>query len=414
MSRSELRAARIALAAGLAAAACVGGTAHATTTPPACDAILVSPAYAHDHALVCVHPDGQGTRVLAVSTTAGTTWRDAKMAGLVRPSGPLGAALTATLSPAFASDNALYATTGSGTYVSTDFGATFSPVDELAKGGATDNPVAFVGRLSTDALVGGGAARVLLAYADSPLAALIDPANGSRRPALGVPGLGALRFVAPPSASGPDGLLAVVNVSDSATSDHAAVYRCDADLTCAQPLFAFPAGTRFGTDSRVVVMPDHSLLATLADGASSPQPWRSTDGGKTFVPMRSVAKVIAALPAGGAPPTIAFAATATRPHRVYLRVEASMPRTGWTPGSPPASQLFRSDDSGATWRLVAYARSAFQPGAPGSLPWRLGPALGRQVQITPDGRLLADGASETAVTTWCSMDGGRRWTMGCR
>ncbi|MBV9369916.1 MAG: exo-alpha-sialidase [Frankiales bacterium] len=387
----------------------------------------MSPAFGHDHALVCVHPDSQGTRVLAVTTTAGRTWRDAAMSGLVRPTGPLGAALTATLSPAFGSDHELFATTGSGTYASTDFGATFTPVDTLTKAGATDNPVAFFATSSAVPLAGGSGQHVLLAYAASPLPALIDPATDSRRPALGVPGLGALRFVAQPAAgqssagqasagqsSNADDLLAVVNVPDSPTDDHTAVYRCDAALTCAQPLFVFPAGIRFGTQSRVTAMPDHSLLAVLDDSHGSPQVWRSIDGGATFTPMRSVARVIAALGRGGAPPSVSFAATAAHPHRVFLRVEASMPVTGWKSGSPPASQLFRSDDSGVTWRLVAFGRSVFQPGSRGTLPWRLGPANGHQIQLAPDGRLLADGSSEAVTTTWCSVDGGMRWTAGCR
>ena len=410
------------MVAALLAAVASGAPAHAAVAPPACDVILVSPAFAHDHALVCVHPDSQGTRVLAVTTTAGRTWRDAAMSGLVRPAGPLGAALTVTLSPAFANDHTLFATTGSGTYASKDFGATFVPVDTLTKAGGTDNPVAFFATSSAVLPAGESGPRVLLAYADSPLPALIDPATDSRRPALGVPGLGALRFVAQPAAAQPaaaqpslaDDLLAVVDVPDSATDDHAAVYRCDAALTCAQPLFAFPPGIRFGTESRLTAMPDRSLLAVLADRHSNPQVWRSTDGGATFTPMRSVARVVASLGRGGAPPTVSFAATASHPHRVYLRVEASMPSTGWKSDSPPASQLFRSDDSGVTWRLLAYGRSVFQPGARGTLPWRLGPANGHLIQLAPDGRLFADGSSETVTTTWCSVDGGVRWTAGCR
>lgn len=377
--------------------------------------MLVSPAYVHDRMLVCVHPDPQGVRIVSVTTTAGRTWRDAAMSGLVRPAGPLGADLTATISPSFATDHALFATTGSGTYVSTDLGATFRAVDTLTKPGAIDNPVPFEGQASTLPV---GTPRsqphVLLAYADSPLPAVIDPATATRRSVVGVPGEGALRFVVTQSNGAADEVLAVVNDPDAVGGDHAAVYRCDASLTCAQPLFSFPAGIRFGVASRMRVLPDRSLLATLADADSTPQVWRSTDGGVTFTAVRSVSAIIGALTRAGARPAVSFAVTAARPRRLYLRVESTMPPTGWKSGTPPASQLFRSDDDGTTWRLIAYGRRSSQPGKRGTLPWRLGPGTARQVQVTPDGRLFADGSSEVTSTTWCSIDGGVHWSPGCR
>jgi hypothetical protein len=390
-----------------------GGAAEAAAPPPMCDVVLVSPAYQRDRTMVCVHPDSQAARVLAVSTNAGRTWRDPAMSGLVRPAGPSAIPMTVTFSPAFAEDRALFATTGSGTYVSTNLGATFTPVDALTKAGAIDNPVAFVGRMTSLPVGADSGPRVLLAYAGQ-LAALIDPAGGVRSPVVGVPGRGALRFVVFPSPSAPAGAVAVVNESDVPSGDHAAVYRCDAALTCAEPLFAFPAGIRFGLDSRLRLLPDRSLVALLVDGHGVPQVWRSTDGGATFTAWQSVHKLLPAGDGTAIPPTLAFAATAARPRRVYLRVETSMPSTGWRPGAPPASQLFRTDDAGVTWHRVAYARTLGQPGPRGTLPWQLGPGAGRQIQLTPDGRLLADGSAEALATTWCSLDGGLRWTAGCR
>jgi len=418
MSRSDVRIRRAKLttvAAAIVAATSSQGAGAASTAsaPPACDVVLVSPTYAHDRTLLCVHPDSQGVRVIAITTTAGRTWHDTAMAGLER-SGPLDTSLTLTVSPRFANDHAIFATVSSGTYISTNLAATFSPVDTLSTDGGTDNPVAFAGSLTPLPATPSTQQHVLLAYADAPLAAVIDPADGTRRAVLGVPGRGALRFVVPPSARAPDGALVIVNDPDVPTGDHAAIYRCDATLTCVEALFAFPAGIRFGTDNHLVLAPDGSLLATLVDRHGAPQLWRSTNGGASFTVMRSVMKIIDGLPPTSASPFISVTASAAHPHRLYLRVEAPMPRTGWKPGMAPASQVFRSEDSGATWRLVAYGRSAFQPGTRGTLPWRLGPANGRQIQLAPDGRLFADGSSETLATTWCSIDGGVHWTAGCR
>jgi hypothetical protein len=334
------------------------------------------------------------------------------MSGLARPVGASGVPLTVTMSPVFAVDKALFATTGSGTFVSKDLGATFAPVDALTKAAVNDNPVAFVGRL-TPLPVSDDGPRVLLAYAGTQLPALIDPATGSRRPVIGVPGRGALRFIVPASPSAPAGAIAVVNDPDADGGDHAALYRCDAALTCAEPLFAFPAGNRFGRDSRLAMLPDGSLLASLDAADGAPMIWRSTDAGKTFETWHSVARLLPSSGAGVVPSTVAFAASARWPRRLYLRIETPMPATGWKAGSPPASQVFRSDDAGSTWRRVGYVRAPSQAGPRGNLPWRLGPGNGRQIQLAPDGRLLADGSADRLDTTWCSLDGGVRWTAGC-
>ncbi|HVF03514.1 MAG TPA: sialidase family protein [Frankiaceae bacterium] len=384
----------------------------AAAAPPMCQDIVVSPAYRRDRTVFCVHrgtPDAR--RVLAVSVNGGRTWRDAALTGLLRPAGVSGIALTLSVSPAFGTDRTLFVTTGSGTFLSTDLGQSFRLVDALTKPHTDGNPVPFVGRLSALPL-GDTAPRLLLAYAGTQVPALIDPGDGSRRPATGVPGRGALQFVVRASATAPDGALAIVNEPDG-PADHAVVYRCDGSLTCAVPSFAFPSGTRFALHSRVRLLPDGSLVAVLSKGGAADTVWRSTDGGATFAVWAPVARLLdAAERAGGDRPVVTLASTHGLPRRLYARVEVASPATRWRPGAPPASQLFRSDDGGATWRRIGYGRAMFQPGPHGNLPWA-GDGQPGEIELAPDGRLLASGSADSVFTTWCSLDGGKRWYAGC-
>lgn len=396
-------------AAVLALVGTLPGTAVAAV-PPTCEGLVVSPAYRRDRTVFCVYAAPDATRVLAVSVNGGRTWRTAAMTGLLRPAGLSGIALTLSVSPQFGTDRALFATTGSGTFLSADLGQSFRLVDAFTKPVADGNPVPFVGKVAPLPL-GDAAPRLLLAYAGTQLPALIDPADGTRRPATGVPGRGALRFVVRASASAPDGALAIVNEPDG-TTDHAVVYRCDASLTCAVPSFAFPSRTRFALHSRIALLPDGSLVAVLSKGGAADTVWRSTDGGATFAAWTPLTRILdAAERAGGDRPMVKLAATPGLPRRLYARVEVSQPPTRWRAGAPPASQLFRSDDGGGTWRRVGYGRAQSQPGPHGNLPWWS--SHPGEIELAPDGRLFASGSNEFLATTWCSLDGGKRWYAGC-
>jgi hypothetical protein len=374
--------------------------------------MLVSPAFQRDRTIVCVHrAHSAAQRVLAVSRDRGKTWRTPSMTGVVRPPDLAGIPLTAVLSPAFGTDRTLVVSTGSGTFVSNDLGETFTPVDALATGGSNDdNPVAF---LAPPLVPPGGTPAAHLAYANTRGAAIIDVAARVRRPALGVPGLGAIRFLVPSTAQAPAGALALVNMPGTVPgTDRLAVYRCDAALTCTEPLFSFPPGVVLSPGGWVRLLPDGSVAAFLARGASTPALWRSTDGGRTFARWASADVLVAAADVtGGAPARVALA-TGGRSQHWYLRVEKARPGGGWPEGAPPASQVFRSDDAGQTWRRVAHALGLGQPGKRGNLPW-VSAGRGATIAVAPDGRLLADGSGD-ALTTYCSVDGGRRWTVGCR
>lgn len=385
------------------------------SAPPLCESVVVSPAYRTDRTLVCVHRGPDHARILAVSRDRGRTWHVPAMSGLVRPPGLSGVKISVALSPRFGADRALYATTGSGTFVSTDFAETFGPVDALTKPSDRANPVAFVGRpapLPTGAV---SEPTVLLAHAGGRMSGIIDPRERTRRIAIGVPGVGAMLFVVPPVADAPAGSLTIVN-EEAAVGDgpsHAQVYRCDAALTCAERLFTFPDGHLFSVTAQLLRHPDGSFVAVLSgddEPHGSTRVWRSTDGGATFTPWRAVERLLAPSEAGVAPPYVAFASDAAAPRRVYLRVETAVGMHGWWKSAPPASQIFRSDDAGATWRRVGYSFALGQPGKRPTFPWRAG---GWMLQVTPDGRLLADGGNDAVDTTWCSVDGGRRWYAGC-
>lgn len=411
MSRSS--ATRGALACAIVASFGVSTPAARAVAPPGCEAIWVSPAYRKDHVLLCTHvaDSALGHLVLAVSRDGGRSWRTQPMTGLVRPADYTGIPLSITLSSAFASDNALVATGRSGSFVSTDLGQTFTALDPLTPGGVVDNPVGF---LSDPVLAASGEeSRFHIAYASDRLSAIIDVAGRVRTPVAGVPGRGARRFSM--LAGGP---IAFVYESDPAGAEQTlAVYRCNATLTCAERSFAFPSDMTLGQGvGRVQLLPDGSVLAVLLSETTwRPVMWRSTDAGRTFAVWRPAQRLIDAVDAFPAGLSVSVAANTSIPRRLYLRVEGQRPGPVWRKGAPPASQVFRSDDGGTSWRRVAYRRGEGQPGPRGTLPWTyVGGGDDRaHIQLTPDGRLLAAGATDTLRTTFCSLDGGVRWTAGC-
>lgn len=383
--------------------------------PPACETVLVSPAFQRDRIVACVYwVSTDMPQALAVSRDAGRSWRTPAMTGLVSPLGVAGTGLSVAFSPLFDADGTLFATTSSGTFSSTDLGESFTPLDPLARGGGAANPTAFLMAPAMLPVVGGDARpRVHLAYASEIAPAVIDVAAKGHQPVTGVPGLGALQFVVVPAAKGkPASVFAVVHETTGADQT-VVVFRCDATFTCAERQFAFPSELRLG-ERRFQVLADGSVVAVLRS-SDTLEVWRSTDGGRTFAEWRPVRKLLAPLNAWeGQPPTASFATSTAFPRRVYLRVEAHRPPTDWPKGAPPASQIFRSDDGGATWRRIAYARAFSQRGPHGNAPW-FGPGSSAiHVQVAPDGRLFAPGRTHDAITTFCSVDGGRRWTAGCR
>jgi hypothetical protein len=400
------------------------GAAPSMSSPPACELVIVSPAYSHDHVLLCTYRTASNSEFeIGVSGDAGHSWRTPAMVGLVQPSDGTGT-LTLTISPSFASDHMLFATTESGTYASSDLAESFTALDPLIKSGVTGNPMAFVA--PTRSVLSGPAPTVQLAFASTRTSGVYDVDARLHEPVTGVPGRGALRFLVSPVAGSASVSLAFVDETDPLTADDTlAVYRCDTSLTCAERLFAFPSDLSFAQGTgRLQLTPDgRTIVVTLAGpmtrSGQAVEVWRSTDGGRTFGRWSSLEKLLSpVIAASGQTVRIGLAVSPTNPKRAYLRVQgARPPRAGWSSSAPPALQLFRTDDGGATWRRVAYGLGVAQRGAKGTLPW-VNPARGQdsaQLLMTSDGRLFAVGGDEHATsTTYCSLDGGVHWTAGCR
>lgn len=375
--------------------------------PPACEVITESPGYRRDRTLLCVHRSSSSTpKMLAVSRDGGRGWRNPAMTGLAR-TGPTDVKISAAFSPSFARDRMLFATVSSGTYVSTDLGETFTLLDPTIQGGYDGNPVpVLLPRLSL--APGSDTPSVHLANA-ARFPSVVEVESRMHRPVTGIPGLGARAFLA-----GRDNTVLALVHEVEAPVRQVALYRCDETLTCADRLFAFPTDL---TVYRVQPMPDGSVVAILRTESDDATVWRSADGGRTFAKWDAVDAVLRSANAvTDRPVDLAVTSNAAFPGRWFLRVETSPTTPGkWPAAAPPATQLFRSDDSGRHWRRVAFRRDDEQSGPRGNAPWEdTGRGDNRALlHLTSDGRLLAAGASRTAITMFCSLDGGVRWTLGC-
>jgi hypothetical protein len=418
-TRSRLLAALAGLCVVLPVGTVVG---NAAPMPPACEIVLVSPEYRQDATVLCIYRTrSDADRLIGVSRDRGRTWRTPTMTGLTRPAGPAGTQLSAVLSPGFAIDHSLFVTTGSGTFVSTDLGETFVLVDALATGAVDGNPVAFMKESPVwgDHIYIHRESVALLFIGGIP--ALVDVTDRVHQLVPGVPGRGASLFVVAPNfhTDTPGLAFAHVPTAGASAPGTLAVYGCDASFTCAEQRFVFPEGLELLHDALSVrLMLDGSYVVLLRSSVDySTHVWRSTDG-RTFVPWSAAERLVAPVSrASGQLPEVSVAPDPVLPKRAYLRVEGYRSLAGpWAAGAPPASQIFRTDDGGATWHRIAFGRGLGQAGPRGTIPW-VGLSRGSDrahIQVAPDGRIFAVGdAGSVTLTTFCSLDGGAHWTVGC-
>lgn len=427
MAPTSSRSARIVAAAAiLAVGPMSAGPSARAASPPTCETLIVSPAYRTDRTIACVQRrTSNEPRGLATSTDGGRSWQIPAMSGLVRAEGAVSLAIA--FSPAFGSDHALFASTGNGTFVTTDLGRTFVAVDPLATASDQGNPAPYSAAAPASlAPVLGSVRRVYLAYAAQRASARVDVALKAHEPVAGASIGDTMQFIVP-EVVGPDRPpLAFSNDLDPVTGNGSVLaFRCDENLVCAEQLFTFPKGRRLGASQtyQVELMNDRrTILVTMHDPVSNDaEIWRSTDWGKTFAPWASVNAVLQrANKSGLTPPMVALAFDPSHPTRAYLRVQASRGAQGkWANDAPPATELYRSNDAGRTWIRIGFRLGLFQKGRDGRLPFN---AQGRgrdgaDLAVAPDGRLLAIGWYESDAMTlqgvFCSLDGGLHWTNGC-
>ena len=399
---------------------------RAASAPFACETVAVSPAFARDRTAFCVYrANSVDPRLLAVTTNGGRSWRKPATTGLTRPAGVAGVGLGIQVSPTYAADSVLLATTGNGTFLSTDRGESFTLVDALISGTGPGNPLAYVAEAPpATAPVTGPGSRLYLLDAAGYRSARTDVGAKLHQPVLGVPGGATLRFALPrtstPFAFGyespPGGAGQVLTT-----------YRCTTDFACPQKLFSFAPGLGFAApgEERVQELGSTTVVVFLIDAARDARVWRSTDSGATFAPWTSVEKLLAPVnKTSDRFPYVSIGVDPARPKQLYLRVSGHPARGGvWPKGARPAEQLFRSDDAGATWRLIAWQRAVSQPGPRGTLPWN-GPATGADpagvfpagdgVTVFAVGDYVSSGeATNNVRSVFCSRDRGLHWRTAC-
>jgi hypothetical protein len=410
------------LTGAAAAALAVALSVPAAAAPAlACEAVVVSPTFARDRTAACLYrKDSVSPMLLATSADGGRSWRAAAMTGLARPEGVQGTGLTVRFSPAYATDRTLLAVTGSGLFLSTDRGETFSLVDGLVGGGGFGNPLVYLAAApATTAPVTGTGRHLYVLFAAGHRSALVDATTRWHQPVTGAPGGSTVRF-----ALGATSPVAFGYTQDPFTGVRVlAAYRCGGDYSCADPLFTFPPGVAFAmtTDEQAQTLRDGSLVVTLADAAKDVHVWRSTDGGATFAVWRPVDAVLAPVNrTSESGPRVSLMPDPARAGRLFLRVTGGAAHGTWAKDAPPAEQVLRSDDSGRTWLRLGYQRAVFQPGHRGTLPWN--ETTGDPAGIVPagDGRTVlvaatyvSPGESGTRTGAYCSRDAGLHWGLSC-
>ena len=378
---------------------------HVSAVGVRCTHLAVTPDFATSRTAFCAAlvPNANGIPVAVIARTAnaGRSWQQVTTTGLVTQ--PDDARIELHVSTEYQADHALYVTlNGSGTFRSTDGGASFVLVDPArghlvaARYAIAAGPVTV---LTRGVLV--GALQGVAEGANNSFA--LDPPL-PRRPIGGTPLLD-LAFAAAPDA--PD-MLVAFGATGAGLTYHVQMFGCTPAFSCTSPRGTFP--NRMDLD-RVWLSPhfatDGVVIARLRDLTTFRRRlYRSTDGGATFRPLASLQSVLDAVYAAGDTPESAVSGTIVNGRvRLYARVAHYSRR-----GEPPTEQVLRSDDVGATWRRVAIGSA--DRGVHGSVP--VSPPPG--VDDEPDGFIVATGDRLFATGTsgvFCSIDGGVRWTATC-
>lgn len=412
----------------IAAAACAlavsGALAH--SAPPAappvwpCDELAVSPEFVTDRTAFCagavVDRSTRATTGVAVwrTTDGGRTWSRQAAAGLL-VTNPNAKVDHLAVSPLYKTDRTVFVQlTGTGLFSSIDGGATFTVVSPLAWGALTPYAATAPGGLLP--AEGVHALYVMARPADeegSPNgSALIDPITKAYTPVTGTPGRDAA-FAVSDTFARDNAAFAVANHGVGLDA-YVGIYRCTATFSCSERLQVFPKRWTF---DRIWLAPDfrrsRTIYVSMTTVTGARSLWWSRNAGATWTRFSAAERLLAATVDAKVSPAIAFAWSG---RYVYLRVSAAgSPRTG-----PPAEQLYRSADGGATWRLFAYGRSATQVGSRGTMPTDAlpletgdGRAPRGRLTGTADGRLFLLGSTWVYKGFYCSANAGRAWARLC-
>lgn len=425
-----------AVALVIAALAGPGGAANKPKEPRPCADLIASPTFGKDGKAICSHlrrSDGTATEAVVFRTTdAGASWERAAATGLSIDPNETSTDPIVEFSPLYGQDHTIFVRlTRSGLYQSTDDGETFTLVDPL--GGYRATPLV----MSIDDPLGGRHRRVVFAQAISGSAEganrsmLIDTLTRLRTPVTGTPGRD-LRF-AVPSGYEDHGKAFAIGEFGLGSRRHFELFSCNAVFTCSERRGVFPEGTEF---DRIWFSGDFEKDGTIyvsgiAQGRLT-RLWWSRDGGETFKRWKSAQRILNRI--SFIPPGRELAkwheygiAPVEGTKIVYLRT--------WHGASDeervPHVELFRSSNSGGSWKRVAYGRRENHPLSEGTMPI-MGPTLYihiTSVETNPAGFIVAPtaehlfmagsesskswGSYEKSLMTKCSTDGGRTWRSLC-
>ena len=396
--------------------------APATTPPPAnCGLYSFSATFGADGTAICFKGERVGdTSVprLHVTHDGGRRWEKRAADGLVFPSGT--AFSYSLVSPDYRADHAFYLVVSTGVWISTDDGRSFVLLSNQVGDGVSPN-YGLTPYLETRSLPGPTAGpHTAFVFAsirdDDARSAWLDELPVPV-PIAGSPGDDE-RFLVPPApGGGPFAFaLAVVAAGDPASraDDLYQVFGCTDQFACQTPLFRFPLGRGHLADylfpAGYATSRTFFLLFRASGGRQDPELWQTTDAGRTFRLVPSVARLLADIRTPvGQRVEMGLAADPSLPDRVYLHV--GYQATPWQAGSSPGVQLFRSDDRAGRWTRIGHQTGYDQPGPRGMLPWK--GTYGRVV-APGGGRLFAVGADAASdVNLYCSVDGGRSWHRAC-
>lgn len=426
---TERRGARRAAAGFVLALAAVPVAWAAPPAPPPppvqpCAHFAASPGFARDGTAFCAghQKDASGATtgfVVHRTTDRGRSWTRLAAAGLLM-NDPHARVRHLSVSPAYATDSTVFVQVqNTGLFQSTDAGTTFTLVSPLAWGSLTAYAATAPG-----GLLGTAGVHPLFVMA-SPAgqdgepnrSAIVDPLARAHTPVVGTPGRDTEFAVSDTYER--DGAAFAVADHGVGLDARVGIYRCNAAFACSEPLHSFPKrwtfdriwlSAGFATTRTVYVS-----MTTLEGKRSL---WWSRDAGKTWQPWTSAERLLAPVVSAKSYPGYALAPGPAGSRQLHLRVSYS---PGEVRSGPPAEQLFRSKDGGATWQPVAYGRTPAQGGTRGTIPtnsplsdFGSGDVAPGALTVTSTGHLFALGNTWVYAGFYCSWDAGRTWARYCR
>ncbi|MBV8385683.1 MAG: sigma-70 family RNA polymerase sigma factor [Acidimicrobiia bacterium] len=334
----------------------VPGNGGKTPESGSFESFTPSPNYQHDHEIYASGLSLKGCAsicpALFHSTDAGASWTRLPAFGFEGGS--------VMLPPAYPTDHRIFVGGPHALKVSTDNGGTFIPLTPA--GGYTAMSPAFS---SGDSRILVGAIPVWIYHDDSKAVTPFDSVPESMSAALS--------FAYAPAY--PADHRIVVGGTDATPAQNSIVSACDVS-NCTSP-----AGLPGSTGTPAVMTSRTYSTTGLAFAWNLHQLYRSTDGGRSFGPVR--------LPAGGEIEAVAEDAQGG----LYVGLLQLDP--GRASGG-----LFVSHDAGSTWTRLGHGT----------------PLDGGVLSVTalPTGNLLVGPYAETGGGLQCSSDGGRTWAARCQ